>query len=120
MTRILLVEDDPDVLSLFEEVLLGAGYQVDAAATFREADNLLASQEYNLLLSDGRLPDGTGVVLADKAKARGIRTLIVTGFLSDLDNRQLGTNSNTYTVLRKPLTPFALLAAINTAIAGSI
>jgi Response regulator receiver domain len=62
--RILLVEDDPDVLLVFEEVLIDAGYEVDTAATFREADNLLGLGEYDLLLSDGRLPDGNGAFVA--------------------------------------------------------
>jgi DNA-binding NtrC family response regulator len=114
MSRILLVEDDPDVLLLFEEVLLDAGYQVDAAERFQEADNLLAHRNYDLLLSDGRLPDGTGVMLADHANAKGVPTVIVTGYLQS--NPKLGTNA--YTVLRKPVTPNVLLAWVDRAISS--
>jgi CheY-like chemotaxis protein len=42
MSCILLVENDPEVLLLVDEVLRGAGYQIDTAEPFREADNLLA------------------------------------------------------------------------------
>src|ERR1700680_5020742 len=107
--RILLVEDDPDVLLVFEEVLVDAGYQVDTAATFREADNLLGLGEYDLLLSDGRLPDGTGLMLADKAKAKCIPALIVTGYLFWLHERDPKLDFNAYNILRKPVTPQVLI-----------
>lgn len=115
MTRILLVEDDPGVLVLFEEILLIAGYHVDTGATFHVANDLLASREYDLLLTDGKLPDGSGLMLADTAKAKGIKALIVTGFLSELD-RKPGVDLNSYVVLRKPLAPTDLLAAVGGAI----
>src|SRR5260370_27495022 len=69
------------LLLLFKEVLLGAGSQVDTAETFRGADNLLV-REYDLLLSDGQLPGGAGMMLADKAKAKCISALIVTAVSS--------------------------------------
>ena len=109
MTHILVVEDDPGILVLFEEVLLIAGYHVDTAETFQVAADLLASREYDLLLTDGKLSDGSGLVLADAVKAKGIKALIVTGFFSELD-RKPGIDLNNYAVLRKPLTPTDLLA----------
>ena len=117
MTRILLAEDDPGILVLFEEILLIAGYHVDTAATFQVANDLFASREYDLLLTDGKLSDGSGLVLADTAKAKGIKALIVTGFFSELD-RNPGIDLNNYVVLRKPLPPTDLLAAVNGAIGG--
>jgi CheY-like chemotaxis protein len=42
MGSILLVENDPDVLLLVDEVLRGAGYQIDTTETFRETGNLIA------------------------------------------------------------------------------
>ncbi|HEV2173144.1 MAG TPA: response regulator, partial [Nitrospira sp.] len=77
MSRILLVEDDPGVLALFEDLLLAAGYQVETADTFQAADDMLALRDYTLLLSDGWLPGGTGMTLADHAKLKGIPALIV-------------------------------------------
>jgi DNA-binding response OmpR family regulator len=118
MTRILVVEDDPDVLLLFQGVLIDAGYEVDTAATCREADRLLALGEYDLLLSDGQLPDGHGVMLADKAGAKCIPTLIVTGYLSWLHDRNPEHDINAYKVLRKPVTPQVLLRGITNTIGG--
>ena len=116
MARILLVEDDPDVLPLFEEILLDAGHQVDTAATFRAAAALLASRDYDLVVSDGRLPDGTGIGVADDAKARGIRALIVTGYLEGL--RDSHPNLANYPVLRKPVTAGTLQAVVSRIASG--
>src|SRR5215472_2169416 len=66
MARILWVEDDFDVRSIVEDVLLDEGYAIDAAATVAEGEALLNAGEYDLLLTDGRLPDGTGIELADQ------------------------------------------------------
>jgi DNA-binding response OmpR family regulator len=116
MTRILLVEDDPDVLLLFQEVLVDAGYQVETAATCREASGLLILRDYDLLLSDGRLPDGTGIMLADLAKAKRIPALIVTGYVVWLHELHPKLDINAYNVLCKPVTPRVLLAKVGGAI----
>lgn len=112
MSRILLVEDDPDILTLFAEVLDIAGYEVDTAETFQAADELLTAGGYDLLVTDGRLPDGTGMVLADKAEAQSISALIVTGFLHALDLGNPRADLSHYAILRKPVTPQVLLGAI--------
>lgn len=79
MPRILLVEDDIEVCTLFEQMLLDAGYEVDTTPTFQGGSELLSCRDYDVLVADGRLPDGTGMVLADEAHAKGIPALIVTG-----------------------------------------
>ena len=113
MSRILLVEDEPGVLALFEDVLLAAGYQVDTADTFQAADDLLALRDYALLLSDGWLPGGTGMTLADHAKLKGIPALIVTAYIDKLQLPGLPIRWSDYTVLSKPLTPHALIDGIS-------
>ena len=113
MSHILLVEDDPGVLALFEEVLLAAGYQVDTADTFQAADDLLAFRDYALLLSDGWLPDGTGMTLADHAKLKGIPALIVTGFIDRLRRPGSPISWADYTVLPKPITPNVLIDSVS-------
>src|SRR2546428_11877166 len=79
MSRILLVEDEYNVRVLLEHVLLDAGYEADSAATVAEAKSLLDSVRYDLLLADGPLPDGTGMMAADQAEGGGLQALIITG-----------------------------------------
>jgi CheY-like chemotaxis protein len=80
MTRILLVEDELDVLFLLEHTLRSAGYQVHSARTEQDAHAFLDQWTYDLVLADAVLPDGTGIAVADKAVENGSRALVVTGY----------------------------------------
>ena len=108
ITCILLVEDDPDVRPLIEHVLLGAGYSVDVAVGVSQARALLATGSYDLVLTDGRLPDGSGIEIADAAKARGIVAVIITGLAMQLGKDELGRHE----YLLKPVRPAELLLAV--------
>jgi two-component system, OmpR family, response regulator len=77
--RILLVEDDPDVRQLLGDVLSSEGYALDMAETVLKAVSLLETNSYDLVLTDGVLPDGHGMAIADIAKARGVKALIFSG-----------------------------------------
>ena len=119
MARILLAEDDADVRIVVEHVLLDEGYEVDAAEDLGGARGLLLSRDYDLVLSDGRLPDGTGMELADAAQEKGIPTLILTGYAFIL--RELATDPSKYRVLLKPLRPQEIIQAVEDALKpGSI
>jgi len=108
MSRILLVEDDAELRLLLEHVLLGAGYDVDTAATVEAACALLESAAYDLVLADGRLEDGTGMMIAEQAGERGAKSLIITGYAFELPKEQLLQ----YEFLLKPVRPSELLEAV--------
>jgi DNA-binding NtrC family response regulator len=108
MKRILLVEDDAELRLLLEHVLLGAGYDVDTAATVTAANAQLENATYDLVLADGRLEDGTGMMVAEKAVAAGMKALIITGYAFDLPQEQLGR----YDYLLKPVRPSELLEEV--------
>ena len=114
----MLVEDDPDVLPIFEDILIDAGHEVDTAGTFRAAAELLASRRYDLVVTDGRLPDGTGMGVADDAKARGINSVIVTGYLDGLRDSHPHLDFNNYSVLRKPISVGVLQAVVSRMASG--
>lgn len=109
MSRVLLVEDDQNVRVLLEHVLIDAGYEVDSTTTVAEATSLLDSVTYDLLLADGRLPDGTGMDLAALAQASGVKALIITGYAFQLASQELGR----YEFLMKPVRPTELIEAID-------
>lgn len=108
MDRILLVEDDAELRLLLEHVLLGAGYEVDTAGSVEAACALLGSAVYDLVLADGRLEDGTGMMVAEQARESGAKTLIITGYAFELPREQLGR----YEFLLKPVRPSELLEAV--------
>ncbi len=108
MTRILLVEDDPGVRLLLEEVLRDSGYEVDAESTVAGGLALITARTYDLLLTDGRLPDGKGLRIAAKAREIGLKVLVFTGYAHELPRAQ----RENVTVLQKPVRITELLGAI--------
>jgi DNA-binding NtrC family response regulator len=112
MARLLLVEDDPTVLMLLEHVLRGEGYGVDCADTVGNARRYLARRQYDLVVTDGRLPDGTGMMVGDEAGEKGTKTLIITGYAFQLPREDLIR----YEYLLKPVRPAELLRAIERAL----
>lgn len=89
MGRILLVEDDMDILFLLEHILRAAGHHVDGASTRRRAEELVDKDGYDLVVADGKLDTGTGMMVADKATAKGCKALIITGNAMQLPQRDL-------------------------------
>ena len=68
--RILVVDDEADLRELLEITLLKMGLDVDSAATLREARALLVDDnDYALVLTDMRLPDGLGLELVREVAA---------------------------------------------------
>jgi DNA-binding NtrC family response regulator len=110
MPRILLVEDDPEVRLLVEHVLLDADYEVDAGETLERGSELLDRRDYDLVIADGRLADGTGMMLADIALRKGIPALIMTGYAFVLN--EPGVKLGQYDVLLKPIRPEEILVTV--------
>ncbi len=115
MACILLVEDDANVRLLLEHVLCGEGHDVDPVATVQQALSRLQQRGYDLVVADGKLPDGTGMTIGDAATADGVRTLIITGFALQLPREELMR----FDYLLKPVRPAELVKAIDRKLASS-
>lgn len=79
--RLLIVEDEPLVAFDTEHFLGDAGFQI-VATVDSVADALRVigeGAEIDLVLVDVSLADGSGIAVAQAAKARGIQVLFVTG-----------------------------------------
>ncbi|MGI9027032.1 MAG: response regulator, partial [Burkholderiaceae bacterium] len=63
IARVLVVDDEPDLLELLELTLVRMGLDVDRALTVGQARERLAQRSYALCLTDMRLPDATGMDL---------------------------------------------------------
>ena len=80
--HILLVEDDEDLCAIAEVTLGHAGYKVDKAYTCAKAEELMAKNQYHLILLDMMLPDSLGDELCRKIR-RGCDCPII--FMSCMD-----------------------------------
>jgi len=82
--KILLVEDDLELLKALREHLKGSGLKIKFAATSAEALKIASSAgELDLLLTDVLLPDLNGIELAKKLLARqpGLKVAFMSGYL---------------------------------------
>jgi CheY-like chemotaxis protein len=68
--RILLVEDHQDTRDALRRLLIRKGYEVETAEDVTSALELAGRQEFDLLVSDIGLPDGSGVELMLELKKR--------------------------------------------------
>ena len=67
---ILLVEDEPDTLTVFSRILRGLGHRVATASTLASAIEAVGAGEFDLIVSDLGLPDGTGLDLPGRLGGR--------------------------------------------------
>jgi len=108
--RVLVVEDDRHVSRVMEDTFQEAGYEVEAAENLETGLKLIQSREFDIIVADGRLADGTGVEIADAAWERDIPTLIVTAYAFDLLREK--RNLASYNVIQKPIRPAQLIMAV--------
>jgi len=86
---ILMIEDDPSVLTLTRDLLLAENYRVETAVNSREGWEALLRAKPDLLILDLNLPDGDGLDLCRRLKKeaslRDLPVLILTARASSED-----------------------------------
>jgi two-component system response regulator PilR (NtrC family) len=102
--RVLVVDDEADLRELLELTLLKMGLDVDSAETLKQARGLLAEAEYQLVLTDMRLPDGLGLELVREVCAAYKNTpiAVVTAFGS-ADNAVVALKAGAFDYISKPV-----------------
>jgi CheY-like chemotaxis protein len=87
--RILLVDDHVDTLKVLRRILEGSGHSVTSAAGVMEATRAAEGNEFDLIISDIGLPDGTGLDIVRSVRARnsGVPAIAITGFGMEQDIR---------------------------------
>jgi CheY-like chemotaxis protein len=83
--RVLVADDDADIREFVETVLADEQFSASFAADGEQALRLLQTQEFDLLLTDIRMPGMTGFELVRRARAirPELRVLFMSGFASE-------------------------------------
>ncbi len=102
--RILVVDDEPDLRTLYELTLLREGYRVDAAGSLDEARQFLAERLFDVVITDMRLPDGLGLELIQEIKSaqRSERCVVITAYGS-AENAVESLKAGAFDYLTKPV-----------------
>ena len=113
---VLVVDDEPDLRTLYELTLLREGHQVVAAGDLAQARECLAQQRFDVLITDMRLPDGLGLELLRELNAnqRPEKWIVITAYGS-AENAVESLKSGAFDYLTKPVDLKQLRAAVSAA-----
>jgi two-component system response regulator PilR (NtrC family) len=105
--RLLVVDDEPDLRTLYELTLLREGYDVDSAGSVAEGWAMLQERGaggYQLLITDMRLPDGSGLDLLHQLEESGRpeKAVVITAYGSP-ENAVEALKAGAYDYLTKPV-----------------
>jgi two-component system phosphate regulon response regulator PhoB len=113
--RILVVDDEPDLVELVRFNLKEAGYEIDAARSGREALALLRRRPPDLLILDLMLPDVSGTEICRQvrsdARLAGIPVLMLTAKSEEVD-RIVGFELGADDYVTKPFSPRELVLRV--------
>lgn len=114
--RLLVVDDEPNLLRAVAACLKAAGYDVSTARSGREALLQLAEAVPDLLISDIRMPGMDGYQLARQLRGSPRTALVPIVFLTAKDERSdriEGFRAGVDAYLTKPFEPEELIAVVN-------
>jgi two-component system response regulator PilR (NtrC family) len=101
---LLVVDDEPDLRTLYELTLLREGYDVETAGSVDDAWLHLKDRTYSAVITDMRLPDGTGLDLLKRLEQSGRRekAIVITAYGSS-ENAVEALKAGAYDYLTKPV-----------------
>jgi two-component system response regulator PilR (NtrC family) len=101
---LLVVDDEPDLRTLYELTLLREGYDLDTAGTVQEALLHLKDRTYSAVITDMRLPDGSGLDVLHWLEESGRRekVIVITAYGSS-ENAVDALKAGAYDYLTKPV-----------------
>ncbi|SNR60191.1 DNA-binding response regulator, OmpR family, contains REC and winged-helix (wHTH) domain [Maribacter sedimenticola] len=101
--KILIIEDEPQMLENMRQTLEREQYIVETATDFTAANDKIGAYDYDCILLDITLPDGNGLELLKELKALGKEDgVIIVSAKDSLDDRIKGLNLGADDYLPKP------------------
>jgi two-component system KDP operon response regulator KdpE len=115
-TRILVVDDEPQILRALETNLRGAGYEVDTAATAEEARTAAALRRPDAIILDLVLPDGNGIAVCRELRRWSTAPVIVLSVVGDQQEKVAALDAGADDYVTKPFGMEELLARLRAAL----
>ncbi len=111
--HILVVDDNRSLQYSLQKVLEEAGYRVYPAETISDAEDMLLEREYDLILLDWLLPDGSGVDLLERIRREGVATpVLLFSSKNEVSEKVEALDAGADDYLEKPFSNIELLARI--------
>jgi CheY-like chemotaxis protein/anti-sigma regulatory factor (Ser/Thr protein kinase) len=120
-TRILVVDDDPDIHVLLNSILAKAGYGVENASDASRALAFLESSRFDLVLTDVHMPGLDGIELLQRIHARSPSTpVVVMTSQNTPDNVVRSIRDKAFTYFSKPFSAASVLDIVESALEAKI
>ena len=118
--QILVIDDEPDLRTLYELTLLREGYRVDTAGSVQDAMHAINTKRFDVIITDMRLPDGLGTEILQHMRAgqRPERCIVITAHGS-AENAVESLKAGAFDYLTKPVDLKQFRAAIASAVHGT-
>lgn len=101
--KILLIEDEPELRRAIKQFLYQEGYLVESAADFRKAEDKTGIYDYDCVLVDITLPDGSGLDIIRQLKEKKSKAgIIIISAKNSLDDKLEGLDIGADDYLPKP------------------
>ena len=117
--KIMLVDDDPNMLRLMEFYLQTESYHLTKAINGRKALALLKEEEFDLILADMQMPELDGYTLLKSINnivQKNMPVIMVTAY-GQVEDAELPVKAGAYDIIQKPFTAFRLRLTVKNALA---
>lgn len=110
---VLVVDDEPVVCSSCRRLLGAEGFTVDTALRAADAQKMLAAREFDIVITDLRMPEITGMEMLEFVKRHypDTQVIMITGH-STIANAVESMRQGAYDYVPKPFTPDELLTVV--------
>ena len=117
MAAILIVEDNESMAKMLQQTLTGEGYKISLARDKQEGIEKIQRENIDLVLSDLRLPSGTGIDIlqATREQSPFIPVIIMTAY-GKIEDAVRAVKEGAYDFITKPFDPELLLLLIGRAL----
>jgi two-component system OmpR family response regulator len=114
MTRVLVIEDDPETAGEIVAELSSHGFEVDWAATGNDGLARAGSGSYDVMTVDRLLPELDGLSIVENIRRNGVKTpVLVLSALGEVDDRVRGLRAGGDDYLTKPFALVELTARLD-------